>query len=104
MLKVVVNEHGKALPADVLEEVWNAMALMNTGGATVGEIADCFEESTITIGHSPEETTELTAYYNDEVWPEVQGGTPVATWDSGLIGCTMELFAMPDGSYVWSTP
>lgn len=129
-LQIHINPGGEDLPPSVFREILTYLAMMapdeaymvgtatkNPDGTTTFPgsptnmewVASGFEESTITIGHTPEEEKELVEYYEGDHsfdgWKNVWGGRPVAHWRSGLSsGCDQELFLMPDGTFQWTEP
>lgn len=108
-LKITLTKAGYALPGTVLAEVFNELSKFTLGyypDVECNQIAAGFECSRVSVGFTPEEAEGMKQYYyGNEWWKNVQGGEPVATWDSGIsTGCTSTLFIMPDGSFEWTTP
>lgn len=102
-LQMIASDH--PVPPGTYKEIFRFVSLMVENTPPEDDVPASFEESRITVGFTPAEAAENQAYYNEETWPNVQGGTPVAVWDSGLSqGCTMTLFIMPDGTFEWTEP
>lgn len=125
-IKIYFSEWGGDLPPAVVRQVFETLALMAQDPTppapdttdyqlrNARDIGAAFEESTIVIGHSPDDEQEYIEYYTSEtarpLWPNIYNpdgtpGRPVAHWRSGIsTGCDQEAFLMADGHLEWTEP
>ncbi len=122
-LKIQVDRDGQEVPVPVFAHILNYLQYMATEDhAYFHQVAEGFEESTITVGLTVQEEAEAIEYHCDPEgpWEVPEGYRPVAQWNSGLsIGCSQTLYVHPalfpthpdhatyvadEGTYYWTEP